>query len=360
MSQAARLSAVIGSALAAGLSHDALVGLLRSRGWSENDIYDALAAHYQQQAGIEIPYRSGAAASARDAFLYLVLFCTLGTWATGSGCLAFALIDRWLADNLFGYGGFDAYTVPSSLAAILVAYPLFLLVSRALAKEAAADPDRLESGVRKWLTYMALVIAAGVFMGDLITAVAYLLRGELTSRFLAKAFVVLALSGGIFFYYFGGLRKTDDAARIRSRNRLMTLVASAAVLLLVILGFVQLGAPARQRKLRADAERIGALYRLSSAVDMYWKSHNSQLPATLPQIPGSWVDPVTRRPYSYLPGQGSQYQLCAHFDLSTDGRQAADAAGGDAWGHPGGRHCFPLDATVPAPYPGRLAYPGYD
>jgi Domain of unknown function (DUF5671) len=360
MSQASRLSTVIDSALAAGIPHDTLVGLLRTRGWSENDIYDALAAHYQQQTGVDIPYRSGAAASARDAFLYLVLFCTLATWATGIGCLAFALIDRWLTDSLFaGYGGFDAYTIPSSLAAILVAYPLFLLVSRALAKEAAADPDRLESGVRKWLTYMALVIAAGVFMGDLINALAYLLRGELTSRFVAKTFVVLALSGGIFFHYFGGLRRTDDPARIRRRNRLMALVASSAVLLMVILGFVELGAPMRQRKLRADNDRVNSLYRASSSISFYWKAHNDQLPARLSQIPGNWVDPVTHTPYSYLPGQGSQYQLCARFDLSSDGRQAPQAAGDDLWVHPSGQHCFQFDASVPVPYPHSPGYPNY-
>lgn len=70
--------------------------------------------------------------------------------------------------------------------------------------------------MRKWLTYMALVIAAGVFMGDLIAALTTLLRGEITSRFLAKAFVALVISGGVFFYYFAGVRKTDRA-QVRGR-----------------------------------------------------------------------------------------------------------------------------------------------
>ena len=46
---------------------------------------------------------------------------------------------------------------------------------------------------------MALVIAACIFIGELIAALTYFLRGEITSRFLAKAFVVLVISGGVFY-----------------------------------------------------------------------------------------------------------------------------------------------------------------
>jgi hypothetical protein len=243
----------------AGIPQESLVGILTARGWPEKDVYDALAEHYQLLTGIEIPRRGGSGASAREAFFYLLIFSTLATWTIGFGCLAFALIDRWLADPLFnGYQqSLDTYVITSSLAALIVAFPLYLLISRTVLREAAAHPEKLESSIRKWLTYMALVIAASVFMGDLITALAYLLRGELTSRFLAKSFVVLLLSGGVFSYYFGGLRKTDVASAINgpARDRLMAAIGAAAVVLLVILGFFQLGPPRVQRDFRADAQR---------------------------------------------------------------------------------------------------------
>ena len=133
---------------------------------------------------------------------------------------------------------------------------------------------------------MALVVAAGFFMGDLITALTYLLRGELTSRFLAKSLVVLALSGGVFFYYFGGLRKTDASPVRANRDRIMAAVSSALVALIVILGFLQLGAPQTQRDTRADSQRVRELFQLTIQIENYWTARNSQLPPSLNAFPG--------------------------------------------------------------------------
>jgi hypothetical protein len=327
------------------------VGVLAAHGWPEKEVYAALADHYQRQTGIEIPRRAGAGASAKEAFFYLLIFSTLATWTIGFGFLAFALIDRWLADPLFSaiQDRFDTYTITTSLAALIVAYPLYLLISRIVVRETAAHPEKLDSSIRKWLTYMALVIAAGVFMGDLITALAYLLRGEVTSRFLAKSFVVLALSGGVFFYYFGGLKKTDAAGPGLDRDKLMAGLCSAVVAILLILGFSHLGPPSVQREFRADGQRLNDLYQLTVVVRNYWTEHASQLPSSIDQLSGrAHSDPVTMTPFEYHPKQGSQYELCAVFARSS---QRETAAGPDQWSHPAGRHCFPLDASVVPQYP---------
>jgi hypothetical protein len=56
-----------------------------------------------------------------------------------------------------------------------------------------------------------LLIAAGVVVGDLISFLTYFLRGELTGRFVAKTVIVLAISGGVFWYYFGSLQSAARA-----------------------------------------------------------------------------------------------------------------------------------------------------
>ena len=132
---------------------------------------------------------------------------------------------------------------------------------------------------------MALVIAASVFMGDLITALAYLLRGELTSRFLSRSFVVLVLSSGVFWYYFGGLRRMEAAGRF-SRDRWMAIASAVVVAVMIVFGFMQLGAPSVQRKLVADGQRVQQLYMLSNAIRNYWLAHASHLPASLAEAPG--------------------------------------------------------------------------
>jgi hypothetical protein len=346
-----KIAEFIEKAIAAGIPQESLVRVLTARGWPEKDVYDALADHYQRLTGLDIPRRAGTGTSAKEAFFYLLTFATLATWTIGLGCLAFALIDHWLADPLFsGYQqGLDTSTITSSLAALIVAFPLYLLISRTVLRETAAHPEKLDSGVRKWLTYMALVIAAGVFMGDLITALAYLLRGELTSRFLAKAFVVLVLSGGVFYYYFGGLRKTDAAPAMPNRDRLMAGLSSAIVAVIMVLGFLQLGTPGIQRQFRADTERVRDIYFLGEAVRNYWTSHSSQLPASIDKVAQNRADPITHAPYEYHPVQGSEYQLCAIFAQSSNREETAN--GPNLWAHPAGHYCFTLNATNMQQFP---------
>ena len=350
MSRDNRIEEFIQKSLDAGIPVPSFVGLLTARGWTEKQAYSALADHYQRQTGIEVPPRPNSGASARDAFFYLLIFATLSVWTLSLGCLAFSLIDRWLADPLFrGYGEtFSTYTVTMSLAAVIVAFPLYLLVSRVVLREAAADPDKLESGIRKWLTYMALVIAASVFMGDLITALAYLLRGELTSRFLAKSFVVLGLSSGVFLYYFGGLRKIEVETGRFSRDRFMAAASAVVVAIMIVFGFMQLGAPSAQRKIVADSQRVQRLFMLSNAIRNYWQAHASHLPSSVSEVPGSYVDPITNETFEYFPAQGGQYQLCAVFAARSPREEDNQPLRGDsnAWAHPAGRHCFVLDASA--------------
>lgn len=127
MTQDNRIAEFIGKALAADIPHQSLVGVLVANGWPEKEVYIALAEHYRRQTGIEIPRRVAGGTSAKEAFFYLLIFSTLATWTIGLGCLAFALIDRWLADPLFyGYRqAFDTYTISTSLASLIVAFPLF-------------------------------------------------------------------------------------------------------------------------------------------------------------------------------------------------------------------------------------------
>jgi hypothetical protein len=211
MSPSNTLQQFLDAARRQGATDEILVGLLRGRGWPEEDIHRALADDYEGRSGLRVPAykRSG---SAKDAFLYLLGFSTLATWTIGLGSVMFTLIDRWIKDPLsptnYNYDPGGYYQIAGSLASIIVAFPVYLLVMGYVIQEVESHPEKLESAVRKWLTYLALLIAAGVVVGDLITFLAYFLRGELTPRFVAKVAVVLVIAGGIFWYYMGALQKS--------------------------------------------------------------------------------------------------------------------------------------------------------
>ena len=209
------LQEFLSAAKTQGASDESVVALLRGRGWPEDDVYRALANHYETHSGVRVPEykRSG---SAKDAFLYLLSFSMLATWTIGLGSVMFTLIDRWIRDplspaNNYYAGGY--YQMADSLACMIVAFPLYLFTTRYILREARLHPEKLESPVRKWLTYIALLIAAGVVVGDLISFLTYFLRGELTGRFVAKTSVVLVIAGGVFWYYLGSLQKGGEATR---------------------------------------------------------------------------------------------------------------------------------------------------
>lgn len=325
-----------------GVPETSLVGVLKGRGWSEKEIYEGIATVCERQTGLMVPSRIAGQTGARDAFFYLVAFSTLATWTIGLGSVAFTLIDRWLSDPLFASFAFDDETLPFSIASVIVAFPIYLLITRSIARAIAFKPEKASSPVRKWLTYMALVIAAAIFTGDLIACLASYLHGELTARFVAKSLVVLVLSGGIFHYYFGGLGSREEAAppTRSNRDKWMAIVTSVLVIALVALGFARVGDPARRRKLRADEKRVEDLSALMLEVTQYRSADATIVPEALAGIRGGrTVDPETRAPYEYHPLENGQYQLCATFALSSpSGPTRLD----HRWDHPAGHYCFTL------------------
>jgi hypothetical protein len=196
------------SARTQGASDEFIVGLLKGRGWPEEDAYRALADHFESRHGTSVPVyrRSG---SAKDAFLYLLSFSTLATWTIGLGSVVFSLIERWIPDPLSSSSPYlsSNYQMADSLACVIVAFPVYLLTMRYVAEELERNPEKLESAVRKWLTYLALFIAAGIVVCDLVTFLTYFLRGEVTGRFLAKVLTALVIAGSVFWYYMGSLSK---------------------------------------------------------------------------------------------------------------------------------------------------------
>lgn len=214
MSSADELSDFIGAAKGQGTSDETVVGLLQGRGWPKEDTYRALAAYYESHTGLRIPAykRSG---SARDAFLYLFSFLALGVWTIGLGSLMFTLIDTWIHDPLQANYSFVRLQnqIAGSLASVIVAFPIYIFLMLYILRRVEVHPDKLDSPVRKWLTYLALLIAASVVLGDLIAFLTVLLQGGLTARFLAKDAVVFVIGGGVFWYYLFAVQKKKAASK---------------------------------------------------------------------------------------------------------------------------------------------------
>jgi len=209
------LQKFIAAAKEQGASDESLVGILENAGWPKAAIWGALGQRYESLSGLHIPPGRKTATPAKDAFLYLLSFSTLAAWTISLGSICYSLIDDWIRDPLTynNYGMGLSYRISTELACLVVTFPLYLFVMRVILSETRQAPEKLDSAIRKWLTYIALLLAAGVMVGGVVTFLAFYLRGDLTSRFVAKVGVTLLISTGVFWYYLGSLRdKRKDMA----------------------------------------------------------------------------------------------------------------------------------------------------
>jgi hypothetical protein len=318
---------------------------MKQKGWPERAVYAALGRHYGEATGLAVPEPRSNLASAREAFYHLLAFGTLATWIFAIGYIWFELIDSWFPDLAQRrYYSWGLRQVSWQIAAILVAFPVFVLATRTILRDLAAAPEKAASPVRQWLTNIALLLTALVFVGDLISFLAVFLQGELTSRFVLKSLVVLALSGGVFAYYTPTL----------SLHRPFAITAGVLIALTVAFGFWKTGSPAAQRQISEDQRRVEDLYRIANAIHAHWNT-NKELPKSLDALnagsPNAALrlnDPFTNQPYQYNALDESKYRLCASFHLAT--AQPPDAVE-ITWTHPAGSYCFALAGNKSAPFP---------
>ena len=87
------------------------------------------------------------------------------------------------------------------MAVLIVTLPLYLWLATRENRRLAADPALARSAIRSWMTYVTLLFAAAVLLGDLVAVIYAFLSGDLTVQFALKALVVAGIAGGIFGYY---------------------------------------------------------------------------------------------------------------------------------------------------------------
>lgn len=199
-------------ALACGHSRDEIAEALRAAGWSSSQSKRALAAFAPIDFAVPVP-RPQASLSARETFLYLVLFTTLYLVIWNLGSMLFDFVDHAFPDPLGRTNEtylFDS--LRSSIAMMIVALPAFLYVTRITTVAVEDDPTLRLSPVRRWLTYMTLFFAVCGLLSAAFMLVYATLGGGLTLRFVSKALIVASLAGGIFRYYLSDLRIDEHQA----------------------------------------------------------------------------------------------------------------------------------------------------
>lgn len=358
MHSSSSIAGFIAHARSKGMDHQTIRMLLLSAGWKERDVSQALASE-----SLEMPVpQPPDAGSARDAFFHLLSFTALTATVGSLVYLLFDYLNRWLPDPAFPqYGISDFSGIRWSIAVILLSFPLFLWMQRLLQREFSEHPEKLASGVRKWLTYLTLFVTACTLVGDGISLIFSLLQGDMTLRFFLKVIVILVLAGLPFSYYLQTLRLPSEGFTLHPIHRRMLLLSTAIVLIVVVWGFLITGGPLYGRLQRYDAERLSDLQTIQNGIHelVFGYAYDvNPSPVPLPNpLPPSLedaaarvtgqrlhiVDPQTQEPYEYRLTSDHSFDLCAVFALPRDTEYDV------SWNHPSGRACFSFDYAKTGP-----------
>ena len=209
----APLDHFVRAALEKGQDRLAIAAALDRAGWPKEEVSNALGAYADIPFPVAVPLPR-ASLSARELFLYLVMFTALYISVWNFGSLLFELIDRVIPDvtqRRYG-GGYSTESIRWAVSALIVAFPVFLWTSRYIGRRLDVNPAGRLSPARRWCTYITLFIAVAVLIGDGTTLIYNLLGGELTIRFVLKALVVAGIAASALFYYLHDLRHEEKAA----------------------------------------------------------------------------------------------------------------------------------------------------
>ncbi|MEK7600416.1 MAG: DUF5671 domain-containing protein [Patescibacteria group bacterium] len=282
----------------------------------------------------------------RDVFLYILSTVLLAFVSIHVGMLTFQLVNIGIPDPFLD-GAWSGDVTRSlmrwAIAVLVITFPALLWTLRFLRKDVAAFPEKRDMRVRRWLLYFTLFVAGIVAIGDLVTVLHAYLQGDLSLRFLLKAFSVLAIAGVIMSVY------RSELSGVRTGvNRAVEAGATGFVVAALVAGLVIAGTPQSQRLVRLDDRRINDLSSIQWQIIQHWQAKNV-LPANLDvltnELSGFYVptDPVTKAAYEYRATGARSFELCATFETDTVGSQQSLAypmEKNESWEHGAERTCF--------------------
>ena len=205
------LQGFVKDSLARGLSRPEIEQALAAAGWPSDQIRGALRGFAEIDFAIPVPVPKPYL-SAREAFLYLLLFSTLYISAFNLGALLFNLIDVGFPDPAETAATIERLwnDIRWNLSFLIAAVPVFLYVARHTSRELRLEPGKRGSKVRRWLIHLTLFVAASVLLGDVTSLLHGLLGGDLTVRFVLKVLTVAAIAGAVLRYHVRDLRLEDE------------------------------------------------------------------------------------------------------------------------------------------------------
>ncbi len=283
--------------------------------------------------------------AAKHMFYYLLVLFTLSFTAIGLGQILFQVVNAVFIEPAASYdASYSDWVLRFGLSSVIIGAPVYWLITHIINQELQKRSIDRDSAVRKWLTYLILLISSMTVIGFLIGVLNSFLSGELTVKFILKTLSALLIAGVVFSYYFYDIRRErfeDGRTIVIFRS-----IFGSVVVLTVILGFFFNTSPSILRSLRQDGERVNRLRNIGYQVTQSYQE-NKVLPKDLSVIDGKVFqgelsDPVSSEAFSYRVIDKKSYELCGVFELSNKDKKllSSEVYQDPDWLHGSGKQCF--------------------
>jgi len=307
--------------------------------------------------------RTNGSQNAKFAFFYMLSLVALIFMAVASGMVIFQIINKEIVDVLSYQGGFNEEALKFAISAIIIASPIYFVTAWFINNNLTEGKLNKDSGVRRWLTYFILFVAAVVMISWLIATINSFLNGDLTAKFVLKTLTAVFIAAAIFSYYLFDIRRSE----IKVKNltvRIYFFGSLAVVLAALITSLFFISSPTEVRNQKHDQAILDRFNQIDNAINNYY-NENNKLPTKLEELfSGNYyltqqalVDPLTGTKFDYQAIAKDSYQLCATFKTSnqtpsTDINNYYDTR----WQHDLGYQCLsqkitllPQKSVVPTP-----------
>jgi len=287
--------------------------------------------------------------TAKFAFYYMLSLIALIFTALAAGMIVFQIINKNIVDVIVQRASdFSPHQLKFAISALIISAPIFYATTWQIYKNLFSGAFDKDSGVRKWLTYLVILVSSVVMLGWLIAIVNNFLDGELTVKFILKAATAIGISAAIFTFYYYDIKRDKVAGKKDKIIQFYFYASLAAVIIVFIAGLFIMESPQKTRGRKMDNAVLENFEDIDRAIGTYYKD-NEKLPADLETVKSEFSyitdkdlkNLATGEKYKYKIKRENIYELCATFKISNE-----DDTGGyenyydDRWPHDAGYQCL--------------------
>lgn len=285
--------------------------------------------------------------AAKFAFFYLLSLVALIFMALSSGMVIFQVINKFITD-VINAGRYSDEALKFAISAIIVSTPIYYITMRQIHKNLLSGGLNEESGIRKWLTYLILLIASVVMIGWFIATVNSFFNGELTTKFILKSITAIGIAAVIFGFYFYDIKRENIVGKKDNVIRIYFYASLAAVIAVFITALFVVESPTETRNRRQDEAVLSNFSQIDNAINSYYAEKNS-----LPENTGVLVEeytfiteetiknPATDEMFGYNIKATTTYELCTTFLTSNKEKDDRDFVfDNNLWPHDEGYQCL--------------------